>query len=85
MVGVLELVLDDHLASGAGFLRINVHIKRAHRRFGFYKLKFNANRRTQHGKVWFLRKPLGKVKRLMRPHIAQLDFPKFVEVEFRHS
>ena len=30
VIGILELVLDDHLASGAGFLRIDVDVERAH-------------------------------------------------------
>ena len=85
MVGVLELILDDHLASGAGFLRIDVDVERAHRRLGLYKLKLNTDCRTQYGKVGLLGEPLSEVKRLMRPYIAQIDFLQFVEVVFHFS
>lgn len=30
VVGVLELVLDDHLAPGAGLLRVDVHVERTY-------------------------------------------------------
>ena len=79
VIGILELVLDDHLASGAGFLRIDVDVERAHRRLGLYKLKLNTDCRAQYGKVGLLGEPLGEVKRLLRPYIAQIDFLQLVE------
>ena len=82
MVGVLELVLDYHLAPGAGFLRIDVDVERAHRRLGLYKLELDADCRAQHGKVGLLGEPLGEVKRLVWPHIAQIDFLQLVEIVF---
>ena len=74
MVGVVELVLDDYLAPGAGFLRIDVHVERAHRRLGLYKLEFNAYSRAQYGKIGIFGEPLGEVECLVRPHVAQLNF-----------
>ena len=85
MVGVLELVLDDHLASGAGFLRIDVDVERAHRRLGLYKLELNADCGAQYGKVGLLGEPLGEVKRLVWPYVAQIDLLQLIEVVFHRD
>lgn len=82
MVGILELVLDNDPASGAGFLRIDVDVERTHRRLGLYKLELNADRGAQYSKIGLRGEPLGEVERLMGPYIAQLHLLEFVEVVF---
>lgn len=82
MVGILELVLNNHLASGAGFLRIDVDVERTHRRLGLYELELDANGGAQRDKVGLLGEPPGEIERLVRPHVVQFDLLELVEVVF---
>ena len=43
-------------------------------------LQLNAHGRAQHVEVLLLGKPLGKVKRLVRPDLAQFDRLELIEV-----
>lgn len=85
VVGVFELVLDDHLATHAGFLGVDVEIERPNGRLSFYELELNGDGRAQHGEVGLLGEPFGEVERLMRPYVAQLDLFKRIQVVFHRG
>lgn len=61
---------------------IDVDVERAHRRLGLYKLELDADCGAQHGKVRLLGEPLGEVKCLVWPYVAQIDLLQLVEIVF---
>ena len=80
VVGVLELVLDDHLAARTGLLRVDVHVERSDRGLRLYELELDSDRRPEGCEVLLLGQPLGEVVGLMRPHLAQGDLLDGVQV-----
>ena len=53
VVGVLQLVLDDHLSPGAGFLRVDVDAERVYGRFGLDEFELDANLTAKEREVGF--------------------------------
>lgn len=80
VVGVLELVLDDHLAARTGLLRVDVHVERSDRGLRLYELELDSDRHPEGCEVLLLGQPLGEVVGLMRPHLAQGNFLNGIKV-----
>ncbi len=73
VVGRRELVFNDDLAPGSGFLRIDVDAERSNGRLGLDELEFDANGGTQQLQVGFFGKPFREVERLVVPDIPKLQ------------
>ena len=85
MIGVLKLVLDDHLGARVRVRGIDVRAERSDGRLDLAKLKIHPHSLAKQCQAALLREPLGEVQRLVGPNGLEVGFLDHPEIVVLHG